>query len=64
MQVRFRGTMSVMNTVTTNGAFVYSLVLSALLDLNGLIIMSCFPPTLFLVASYFLPESPLWLMKK
>lgn len=63
-QIRYRGTMSVMNTVTTNFAFVYSLILTATLSLENFIYMSCLPPALFLLFSYFLPESPLWLMKK
>ena len=56
--------MSVMNTVTTNFAFVYSLILTATLSLENFIYMSGLPPALFLLFSYFLPEAPLWLMKK
>ena len=53
-----------MNTVTSNFAFVYSLILTATLPFKGFIYMSCLPSATFLLFSYFLPESPLWLMKK
>ena len=56
--------MAVMNTVTANAAFVYSLILSATFELQGLIVMSSMVPLLFILMSYFLPESPLWLMKR
>ena len=53
-----------MNTVTANGAFVYSLAMSAIFDVKGLIIMSGLIPASFIIFSYFLPESPLWLIKR
>ena len=61
--IRNRGTLSVINTVMTNAAFIYSLLFSAILSLKGLILASALIPILFLMVAYFLPESPLWLVK-
>ena len=47
----------------TNASFIYSLIFSATLPLQGLMIMSAIVPLLFLMVSYFLSESPIWLMK-
>ena len=61
--IRNRGTLSVINTIMTNAAFIYSLLFSAILSLKGLILASALIPILFLMVAYFLPESPLWLVK-
>jgi len=61
--IRMRGTLAVMNTVMTNASFIYSLIFSATMPLQGLMIMSAIVPLLFLMVSHFLPESPNWLMK-
>ena len=62
--IRMRGTLTVMNTVMTNASFIYSLFFSAILTLKGLILVSALIPVIFLAVSYFLPESPVWLVKK
>ena len=53
-----------MNNLTVYAALIYSLVLSATVSLNMVMILSAIPTVAFLVASFFLPESPIWLVKK
>ena len=53
-----------MNILTMYAALIYSVVLSAFFSVKILIVMSAIPTIMFLMTSYFLPESPMWLMKK
>lgn len=62
--IRYRGIFSMMNNLTVYAALIYSLVLSATVSLNMVMILSAIPTVAFLVASFFLPESPIWLVKK
>ena len=50
------------STLAINVGWLYSLIMG-ILPLNMLIIISAVPSILFLSVSYFLPESPLWLIK-
>ena len=62
--IRLRGTLAVMNTVMTNASFIYSLFFAATLSHQGLILISMLPSTTYILVSYFLPESHMWLMSK
>ena len=62
--IRYRGIFSMMNNLTVYAALIYSLVLSATVSLNMVMVLSAIPTVAFLVASFFLPESPIWLVKK
>ena len=62
--IRIRGTLAVWNTVMTNASFIYSLVFAATLSHQGLMLISMVPSTLYILCSYFLPESPMWLLSK
>ena len=62
--IRMRGTFTMMNQLTIYAALIYSVVLSACFSVKILIVMSAIPTIMFLITSYFLPESPMWLMKK
>ncbi len=62
--VKFRGSLTVLNTLTANVAFVYALSLSAMFSYDYFVLFSLVPLSLFLLTSYFLPESPVWLIKR
>ena len=62
--IRMRGTFTMMNQLTIYAALIYSVVLSACFSVKILIVMSAIPTIIFLMTSYILPESPMWLMKK
>ena len=47
----------------SNTSFMFSLVLGAFFSLEYYIILSMVPTILFLAFAFFLPESPLWLIK-
>ena len=53
-----------MNALMVNSGIIYALVLYAIFPMDKIIIMSALPSILFLLTSFFLPESPMWLMKK
>ena len=62
--IKMRGVLSMMGYLFMNAGCVYSLTVGANLPLNILMIMAAIPSMFFLLISYFLPESPVWLMKK
>ena len=62
--IKMRGPLSMISMLIINLAVVYSLILSATLPLNFVIVMSMVPTLIFLLTSFFLTESPTWLMKK
>ena len=62
--IRIRGTLAVWNTVMTNASFIYSLLFGATLSHQGLMLISMVPSSLYILCSYFLPESPMWLLSK
>ena len=62
--IRLRGTLAVWNTVMTNASFIYSLFFAATLSHHGLILVSMLPSTAYILVSYFLPESHMWLMSQ
>ena len=53
-----------MSFTIINGYAVLSLILAANVSLDVLIITSGLPSLSFLSLAFFLPESPVWLMKK
>ena len=58
-----RGLLGVCNTLTLNGSWVLSLALVSAFDLKICLVLLAIPNVIFLVLSYFFPESPLWLVK-
>ena len=62
--IRMRGTLSMMGYLVMNMGCIYSFTMASQLSLKALIIATTIPSILFLVFSIFLPESPVWLMKK
>lgn len=61
--VRYRGSVSIMNTVTVNLAFVYMVLLVLCFHFDALILMAAMPGFLFCMVWAALPESPIWLLK-
>ena len=62
--VKYRGSVSILNTVTVNIAFVYMVVLLLFTNFDWLILMSALPGLIFLLSWAALPESPIWLLKR
>ena len=62
--IKMRGTLSMMGYLVMNMGCIYSFTMASQLSLKSLIIVTTIPSILFLVFSVFLPESPVWLMKK
>ncbi|XP_059083417.1 uncharacterized protein LOC131880741 [Tigriopus californicus] len=62
--LRLRGALGVCNILIGNVAFLLSLILAALLPFNWIVPLSAIPCFIFLLLVYFLPESPLWLVKQ
>ena len=59
-----QGCLSMLNACVINAGIIYSLVLSATFSTYNVMLMSVLPTIFFILASIFLPESPMWLMKK
>ena len=62
--IKMRGTLTIMGNLVFYIGFIYSLVIAKMVSLHTLMIMSIIPELVFLAFSWFLPESPIWLMKK
>lgn len=62
--IRLRGAFGVFNTCTINLATLTSFSLAAIVPFGYFIELSSVPAVLFLALSFFVPESPLWLVKK
>ena len=62
--IRMRGVLSMMGNLVTYIGFIYSLIIADNFSLHNLMILSVIPLITFLAFSWFLPESPVWLMKK
>ncbi len=62
--VKLRGGQVVVNTLLANAAFVYTIAFAAYLSYEWLLFVSCLPMIIFLLAAIYLPESPMWLLKK
>ena len=62
--IRLRGTILTSLTVVTNFSFTLPVFFAAIMPFQLFIVASAAPPVMFLLLAYFLPESPLWLMKK
>ena len=62
--IRFRGIMATLNSFSNNFAWLIGLIVGKYCPLNLMILFYAFSPALFLILSPFLPESPLWLIKK
>ena len=62
--VRMRGMLSMLSYLVMNVGNLYSLIVAANCSINTLILSLIVPSVVFLVLSIFLPESPMWLVKK
>ena len=62
--IKMRGILSMMGYTLMNAGAVFTLIMGAYFPLNSLIIMAAMPSVFFISMSFFLPESPVWLMKK
>lgn len=62
--IRLRGTFGTLNTMLINLGMMFGLIYGAVLPQNLLLPLSAAPCLLFLALAYFVPESPLWLVKK
>ena len=62
--IRYRGSLSTMNTVAMNLFVAVSLLCAALLPFSYFIIAAGVPACLFLSFAIFIPESPIWYAKK
>ena len=62
--IKMRGTISMMGYLISNIGVCYAVIVSTCFSLNGIIVMMSLPSILFLLTSAFLPESPMWLVKK
>lgn len=62
--LRLRGALGVCNILIVNVAFSTSLILAALLPFIWIIPLSAIPCFVFLLLAFFMPESPLWLVKR
>ena len=62
--IRMRGMLSMMGNLVTYIGVIYSLIIADNFSLHTLMVLSLIPLITFLVFSWFLPESPVWLMKK
>ena len=62
--VKMRGILSMMNYLIMNIANIFILMIGNNFSLNVVIGVSVLPSILFLGSSFFLSESPLWLVKK
>ena len=62
--IRNRGILAICNQLVTNGSMILSLALAATLPFDRFMQFSALPPVIFILSSFCLPESPLWLVKK
>ena len=62
--VKTRGILSMTNYLCQNLGNIFILMIGNNFSLNVVIGVSVFPSILFLGSSFFLPESPMWLVKK
>ena len=62
--VRMRGMLSMLSYLVMNVGNLYSLIVAANCSINSLILSLIVPSVVFLGLSIFLPESPMWLVKK
>ena len=61
--VKYRGSISIMNTTTIYIAQIYTILLIKYFNFNGFMLFATLPGILFCILSGFLPESPIWLLK-
>ena len=62
--VKMRGILSMISSLTIHIGAICSLLIATTFSLEVLIILSSIPSIIFLGFSIFLPESPVWLMRK
>ena len=62
--IKMRGVLSMMNYLIMNVANIFILMVGDNYSLDLVIVMSACPSIIFLVGAIFLPESPMWLVKK
>ncbi len=61
--ITWRSGLLMTNALTTNAAFMYTLAFAAYLSHGWLVLASCLPMAFFILASFYMPESPTWLLK-
>jgi len=62
--IKLRGTLGSMNTLTTNAGYLYGLALGFFVPVSYLPIFVASPSMLFMVLTWLLTESPIWLAKE
>ena len=62
--IKMRGVLSMMNYLIMNIANIFILMVGDNYSLEMVIVMSAFPSIIFFAGAFFLPESPMWLVKK
>ncbi|TRY77262.1 hypothetical protein TCAL_04049 [Tigriopus californicus] len=62
--IRLRGTFCTLNTMLINLGMMFGLIYGAVLPQHLQLPLSAAPCFIFLALAYFVPESPLWLVKK
>jgi len=62
--IRLRSSLGSLNTLNANGGYLYGLLAAMVVPINYLSLATILPSLLFLSLCYFMPESPVWLMRK
>ena len=62
--VKMRGILSMITYIPYHIGVIFSMLMATTFSLKVLIILSSIPSIIFLGCSIFLPESPVWLMRK
>jgi len=61
--VRVRGLLGSLNTLTTNGGYLYGLMVGSLVPVRYVPWIIVGPSAVFILLSWYMVESPVWLMK-
>ena len=61
---RLRSSLGSLNTLNANGGYLYGMLAAMIVPIEYLSLATILPSALFLALCYFMPESPIWLMRK